>query len=118
EEKLKHNTGLMDSALPTGNNVCLSLSDEKAIAVERVKKGGTTYEVAMDTPAVSGPIGVLASMAGSLPMKATLESPTLFTVPQDSEGMVLAGIPVLKINLGSVLGEKLTPDTCFNTLTV
>jgi len=118
EEKLKHNTGLMDSALPTGNNVCLSLSDEKAIAVERVKKGGTTYEVAMDTPAVSGPIGVLASMAGSLPMKATLQSQTLFTVPKDSEGMVLAGIPVLNINLSSFLGEKLTPDTCFNPLTV
>src|SRR5699024_8270131 len=86
-------------------------------AGEGGKKCRRRYDVAMDSPAVSGPIGVLASMAGSLPMKATLQSQTLFTVPEDSEGMVLAGIPVLNINLSSFLGEKLTPDTCFNPLT-
>lgn len=116
EEKLKNKTGLLEHSIPIDNNVCLSLSDETAVQVEHIKKGGTSYDIAMDTPAISGPIGVLTSLAGSLPKDAMLQAQTLFTVPKDSKGMVLAGIPKLHIKLTSVFGETLTPDTCFSPL--
>lgn len=116
EEKLKGQTGAVDAALTSGDNVCLSLADGSAVHVKEVKKGGHAQPLHVDTPAVSGPVGLLASMSGSLAGDAMLQSQTVYTAPKEGRSQVLAGIPTLQVNIASLLGEAFSPTECTDPL--
>lgn len=116
EEKLKGKTELLDNTLLSGKNVCLSLADDSAVHVKEVKKGGTEFPLNTDTPTMSGPFGLLASLAGSLPSEAFMQTQPIYTVPAESGSQILAGIPRLEVNIESVFGPELTPGECFSPL--
>lgn len=116
EEKLKGRIGAVDASLTSGENVCMSLADGSAVHVAQVKKGGQVLPLHMNTPAVSGPVGLLAAMSGSLTSDAMLQSQALYAVPQESTSQVLAGIPKLDVNITSLFAEALTPMECAEPL--
>lgn len=84
--------GNADSAIPSGKNVCLSLTQKDAVAVPKVTVGGTEFPVAMP---------------GGLPVPVTLAQlvPTIVPLTSVAEGTnVLAGIPRLKVKVGRGVG--------------
>lgn len=80
--------GSADSAIPSGRNVCISLTQKDAVAVPQVTVGGTELPVALP---------------GGLPVPVTLAqlAPTIVPLTAVTEGTnVLAGIPRLKVKVG------------------
>lgn len=85
--------GNADSAIPSGKNVCISLTQKDAVAVPQVTVGGTELPVAMP---------------GSLPVPVTLGqlAPTIVPLTSVAEGTnVLAGIPHLKVKVSRGAAE-------------
>ncbi len=85
--------GNADSAIPSGKNVCISLTQKDAVAVPQVTVGGTELPVAMP---------------GSLPVPVTLGqlAPTIVPLTSVAEGTnVLAGIPRLKVKVSRGAAE-------------
>lgn len=85
--------GSADSAIPSGRNVCLSLTQKDAVAVPSVTVGGTELPVAMP---------------GGLPVPVTLAQlvPTIVPLTSVAEGTnVLAGIPHLKVKVSRGAAE-------------
>ena len=85
--------GSADSAIPSGRNVCLSLTQKDAVAVPSVTVGGTELPVAMP---------------GGLPVPVTLAqlAPTIVPLTSVAEGTnVLAGIPHLKVKVSRGAAE-------------
>jgi len=85
--------GSADSAIPSGKNVCLSLTQKDAVAVPQVTVGGTELPVAMP---------------GGLPVPVTLAqlAPTIVPLTSVAEGTnVLAGIPRLKVKVSRGAAE-------------
>ena len=117
EEKLRGQGGAIDAALPLGDDVCLSLDEDDAVAVDSVPRGGEAFELAVDTPAFSGAVtGALGAVLGGEARERLLQSQPLFT--QEGSSAVLAGIPTLDITIGEpldpldlldILGP---PDSC------
>lgn len=97
EEKLRSQTGAVDDVLSIGDNICLSLDEGDAIAVADIPTGGESFDLAMDTPALSGVLGTLGAVLGSEARERLLQTQPLYTAPQT--GAVLAGIPRLKISI-------------------
>lgn len=85
--------GRADSAIPSGKNVCFSLTQKDAVAVPQVTVGGTELPVAMP---------------GGLPVPVTLAqlAPTIVPLTSVAEGTnVLAGIPRLKVKVSRGAAE-------------
>ena len=85
--------GNADSAIPSGKNVCLSLTQKDAVAVPRVTVGGTELPVALP---------------GGLPVPVVLAqlAPTIVPLTSVAEGTnVLAGIPHLKVKVSRGAAE-------------
>ena len=120
EEKLRGDENAIDAALGIGDNICLSLAEGDAIATQTITRGGEAFDLAMDTPAFSGALGVLGSVLGSATREPLLQTQSIYTAP--TGGAVLAGIPRLNITvdqitnpvgalLGGILPEN-QPDDC------
>lgn len=102
EAKLKGNTGALDAVVPTGNDICLSLEDEDAIAVSEVPVGGEDLPVATETPAFSGTLGAITSLLGS-DLPGGIQAIALTTIEED--GAVLAGQPTFHLEVSPVQEE-------------
>lgn len=111
EEKLQGKAGAVDDAITTGKNVCLSLAENDAIAVKQVKRGGESFAIDAATPQLSGVLGILGSVLGDSIRQALLSNQVLFTVPD--EGAIIAGVPLLNVNIEGISGAEL--DQCTAT---
>ncbi|MEQ9417643.1 MAG: alpha/beta fold hydrolase [Salinisphaeraceae bacterium] len=100
EAKLKRDSAALDSALPIGDEICLSLAEGDAITVDEVATGGTSVELAMTTE-TNGVTGVLASLAGG----EVLEPLELGTTPLTTvdQPRILAGVPRLSVTVETVV---------------
>ncbi len=103
ETKLRSQEGALESALSIGDNICLSLAENDAIAVEQVPVGGMHETIQMQTPALSGPLGLLGSVLGSEPRERLLQTQPLYAAPMD--GAIIAGIPQMDIKIQPLVGE-------------
>lgn len=110
QAKLKGMQHVLKKALPTGQLICLSLAAGDAIAVEHVQVGGPSFKIQTNTPALSGPLGVLTSLLGAIPRQALLQTQLLYTAPET--GAVMAGIPQLDIRITSLLEALPDPKQC------
>ena len=110
EAKLHGDKDALDNALPIGDDVCLSLSEGDAIASETIPRGGQSFDLEMDTPALSGGFGILSSLGNADLSERLLQSQPLYTAPDG--GAVLAGIPHLNIKIDRLLdpGDDLLGD--------
>jgi ABC-2 type transport system ATP-binding protein len=98
EEKLQADKGAIDAALGIGDKLCLSLDEGDAIATQTIPRGGQSFDLAMNTPAFSGTLGVLGSVLGSATREPLLQTQSLYTTP--AGGAVVAGIPQITITVG------------------
>ncbi|MGB0217721.1 MAG: CocE/NonD family hydrolase [Sinimarinibacterium flocculans] len=105
EEKLRGQSGAVDTALATGSDVCLSLADDDAIAVRSVKRGGEGFEIAAETPQLSGTLGALGSLLGNGAREAMLATQPLRTV--EAGGAILAGVPLLDVEVTGLSGLEI-----------
>ncbi|MES1930848.1 peptidase S15 [Salinisphaera dokdonensis CL-ES53] len=97
EEKLRGQTGAIDNALTIGDDVCLSLDEGDAIAVDTITFGGESHDLTMDTPALSGVLGLLGATLGSEGRERLLQTQSIYTAPMG--GAVLAGVPKLSVTI-------------------
>src|SRR5699024_10255124 len=110
EEKLQGKKHALDTALSTGKLICLSLTDGEAIAVNQVQVGGPAFDIDMNTPALSGPLGLVTSLLGTLPREALLQTQPIYTAPDT--GTIIAGIPQLNVDITSLLEKLPEPTEC------
>ena len=104
EEKLQGKRGAVDAVMTGDTDVCLSLADQDAIAVEDVKVGGRPFQLDATTPQLNGPLGILGTVLGENAREALLATQPLYTVP--AGGKIIAGIPTMSIELtGAAEGE-------------
>lgn len=108
EEKLQFRKGAVDAALPIGQSPCLSLAAGDAISVREIKLGGTPFTFALDTPQFNSVLGIAGASLGNGAREELLANVPLTTIA--AGGGVLAGVPVLDIELGGVSGME--PETC------
>ena len=115
QEKLQADKGALDAALGIGEKLCLSLAEGDAIATDTIPRGGESFDIAMDTPALSGTLGILGSVLGSATREPLLQTQSLYTAPVG--GGVVAGIPHIAITVdqiidpvGDLLGGILAQD--------
>lgn len=105
QQKLNGKQRALQTALPSGDEVCLSLAENDAVTVDEVPVGGRTFELDPEqTNALSGLTGIVGSLLGRVPRKRLLADQTLYTVP--SGGKVLGGIPKLRLNIERVLDRS------------
>lgn len=102
EEKLQGKTGAVDAVLPTGNDICWSLSVDDAIVVHQVKRGGRQFAVGGSTPQLNSALGIAGSVLGNSAREALLATQMLFTAPRG--GSILAGVPMMDIQLNGLSG--------------
>lgn len=102
EEKLQFKAGAVDAALPIGKSPCLSLAAGDAVSVPEIKVGGTAFPIALDTPQFSSALGILGATLGNAAREQLLANVPLSTI--GSGGAVLAGVPVLDVELSGVSG--------------
>jgi len=115
EEKLRDQDGAIDNALPIDDNICLSLAEGDAIAVDDIPVGGDSFGIAMDTPALSGVLGVLGATLGSAIRDPLLQTQTIYTAP--ANGAIVAGIPQIDITIDRRSGlPGLSPDCTLEIL--
>ncbi len=107
-EKLQNQRGAVDAVLATGRDVCLSLGEGDAVAVQQVKRGGTAFEIDASTPQLSGALGIVGAVLGNAFREQLLANQTLMTVP--AGGAVLAGVPTLNIDMQGLSGAEMA--TC------
>lgn len=103
EEKLRGQTGAIDAAMGLGDNICLSLAEGDAIAVDAITSGGENHDLEMETPALSGTLGALGATLGSEARERLLQTQSIYTAP--AGGAILAGIPTLSVDI-----QPLTTD--------
>lgn len=108
EEKLRGQSGAVDVALPTGDNICMSLAEDDAIAVTDVKVGGEAFAIGSGTPQLNSLTGIVGSLMGTQVREALLANIPLLTAP--ASGRVIAGIPTLDVELTGLSG--LEPGDC------
>ncbi|HEY0973242.1 MAG TPA: alpha/beta fold hydrolase [Solimonas sp.] len=106
EEKLRGQAGAVNAALKTGRDVCLSLADDDAIAVRNVKRGGERFEIDASTPQLNAALGVVGAVLGNAAREALLATQPLKTI--GTGGAVLAGIPMLDIEIAGLSGLEMT----------
>lgn len=105
EEKLRGQSGAVSSVITSGRNVCLSLADDDAIAVRRVKTGGEAFEIDASTPQLSSALGIVGSVLGNAAREALLATQPLTTI--GTGGGVIAGVPTLDINIEGLSGAEM-----------
>ncbi|MEQ1438667.1 CocE/NonD family hydrolase [Fontimonas sp. SYSU GA230001] len=105
EEKLRDQAGAVDAVLKTGPRVCLSLGEGDAVAVNGVKRGGTSFTIDASTPQFTSTLGVAGATLGNGFREQLLANQTLLTVP--AGGAVLAGVPLLDIEIGGLSGLEM-----------
>jgi ABC-2 type transport system ATP-binding protein len=108
EEKLRAQSGAVDAVLASGRDVCLSLAEDDAIVVRAVKRGGEAFSINADTPQLSSTLGILGSVLGNTAREALLATQPLKTI--GAGGAILAGVPLIDIDLSGLSGIELT--TC------
>lgn len=108
EEKLMGKTGAVDAALPTGNEICLSLAVSDAITVREVKRGGQEFPIDGSTPQLNSALGVAGAVLGNAAREALLATQPLYTAP--AGGAIIAGLPTMDIELAGLSGQEM--DTC------
>ncbi|MDX1497161.1 MAG: CocE/NonD family hydrolase [Salinisphaeraceae bacterium] len=108
EEKLKGKNGSVNAVLSTGDDVCLSLAEGDAIAVDSVKRGGTDFEIDASNPQLNSLLGVVGSLLGNAAREALLATQPLMTVGEG--GGVIAGIPLLDVEITGLSGME--QDEC------
>lgn len=108
EEKLKGIPGVIDQVVPTGQDICLSLADDDAIAVREIPVGGEEFAVAADVPAFNGALGAVTGLLGSA-LPGGLRVAELTTIGE--EGAILAGQPTFDLEL-TPLFDFLGLDSC------
>lgn len=106
EEKLRGQSGAVAAVLQTGSNVCLSLADDDAIAVRTVKRGGDAFDIDASTPQLNSALGVAGALLGNAAREALLATQPLYTAP--AGGAVLAGIPLLNMEISGLSGLEMT----------
>lgn len=105
EEKLRDQAGAVDAALKTGQQVCLSLGEGDAVAVNSVKRGGTSFAIDASTPQFSSTLGVVGAVLGNGFREQLLANQTLMSVP--AGGAVLAGVPLLSVDIAGLSGMEM-----------
>lgn len=109
EAKLSNRVRPLREDVTGRNEVCLSLAENDAITVRRVRRGGTTFDIDSSLPQFSSVLGVAGSILGSGAREALLATQPLYTAP--AEGAVLAGIPTLTVEMSrlySISGDGCT----------
>jgi ABC-2 type transport system ATP-binding protein len=106
EEKLQNKSGALNQVLTTGQDVCLSLGADDAIAVSKVKRGGDEFPIDASTPQLNSLLGVAGAVLGNGARDALLANQTLMTVP--AGGAVLAGVPLLNLTIEGLSGQELS----------
>lgn len=112
EEKLQGKSTLA-SALPSGQNVCLSLGKDDAVTVPTVTQGGAKYDINASTPQFNSALGVGGALLGNGAREALLATQA---IPVPAGSVVIAGIPTMSINLAGLSGQELS--TCPTPLNV
>jgi ABC-2 type transport system ATP-binding protein len=107
EEKLQGKPGAVAAVLgESQHNVCLSLAEGDAVEVAQVKRGGTSFPIAIDTPQFNGALGIAGAALGNGAREALLATLPLYTAP--AGGAVLAGIPSLTLDVEGLSGAEQT----------
>ncbi len=106
EEKLKGLSGSVNAVLSTGAQICMSLATDDAVAMPQIQRGGTSFELDASIPQFNGVVAAGGALLGSGASEALLATQPLFTAP--AEGAVLAGIPLLEIELAGLSGLEMT----------
>lgn len=109
EEKLQGKTGATNSVITTGKDFCLSIADDDAIQVRKIKHGGTNFEVNSNTPQLNSLLGVVGSLMGNGVREQLLSLQPLYTAP--AEGALVGGIPTMSIKV-SALDPSLEMTPC------
>ncbi|MEK6806454.1 MAG: CocE/NonD family hydrolase [Pseudomonadota bacterium] len=111
EEKLQ-DRGNANSVITSGSNICLSLAEGDAVTLPTVKTGSTEpedeFEVEGSIPQFSSALGVGGALLGNAAREALLATLPLYTAP--AGGAILAGVPVMNLQLEGVSGIE--PGTC------
>jgi ABC-2 type transport system ATP-binding protein len=105
EEKLKGLSGSVDSVLSTGSQICMSLGDDDAVAMPNIQRGGDAYALDASIPQFNAVLGLGGALLGSGEREALLATLPLYTAP--AGGAVLAGIPMLDIEVAGLSGFEL-----------
>jgi ABC-2 type transport system ATP-binding protein len=104
EEKLQGKAGTVNTALPTGQDVCLSLGTDDAISTHQIKTGGMSFDIDNSTPQFSSALGVGGAALGNGAREALLATQTLFTAP--AGGAIIAGLPTMALNMVGLSGGE------------
>jgi ABC-2 type transport system ATP-binding protein len=104
EEKLQGKSTLA-AALPSGNDVCLSLGTDDAVSVAAVKQGGTKYDIVATTPQFNSALGVGGALLGNGAREALLATQA---IPVPAGSAAIAGVPTMSINIAGLSGQELT----------
>lgn len=108
DAKLKGRSDALDTVIPTGDAICLSLDDGDAVAVNDIPVGGSDFPVESSTPAVNGVLGAATSLLGT-DLPGGIQAIELTTI--GDEGAVLAGQPTMQLTL-SPLNDALAQPEC------
>ena len=106
EEKLQGKTTLA-AAIPSGNNVCLSLGKDDAVSVAAVKQGGSKYDIKASTPQFNSALGVGGALLGNGAREQLLATQA---IPVPAGSVAIAGVPTMSIKLAGLSGQEL--KTC------
>ncbi len=108
EEKLQGKVGAIAKASKAGNDICISLRQGDAIAMDHVKEGGTSYPVDGSTPQFNGAATAATGMAGEVLREQLLTTQILTRMP--AGGGIIAGIPTMDITLSPLAGAPACSD--------
>lgn len=113
QQKLNGVKGAIKKAIPSGHAVCESLGPGDAIAVQKVRVGGKSFDIDGSVPQLNSLLGVLGSLTGTAVRDdVLLADKPLYTV--GDKGGIIAGIPTLDITMKGLTGLEenkcLVPD--------
>lgn len=102
EEKLRGQSGAVDAALESRRDVCISLGDGDAVALDNVPHGGTEFTLDVSTPQLNSVLGIVGSLLGNGVRELVLADIPLMTVPEG--GAVVAGVPTMQLEVSGLSG--------------
>jgi ABC-2 type transport system ATP-binding protein len=105
EEKLQGRAGAVDTALPIGHDVCLSLGEGDAVTMHEIKQGGTRFEIDSATPQLNSALGVAGAVLGNAAREALLATQPLYTAP--AGGAIVAGLPLMDLEFAGLSGAEM-----------
>lgn len=106
EEKLQGKS-VLETVLPSGNGVCLSLGKDDAVTVPAVTQGGVKYDVVSSTPQFNSVLSVGGALLGNGAREQLLATQV---IPVPTGAVAIAGVPTMTINLAGLSGQELA--TC------